>query len=318
MTLTTELCLEIIDHALPGGPSTPLESMGIVNQAGHWLVSVHPWEWLKNRTADLELRPTVTLTGASWTAATKTLTETGAFAGYSFLAGDQCELAGTGITDGLYTIASRTDNDSIVLVEEINATDVASGITGTLDNDQVALPGGLDLQRIEAYAPSNGLINTFSLTTRQALLDLRTASPGLSTLNFWGLLSWFQEPSGQPVRRFEFYPPQSSGGRLLRIWYTAGWVDLTNSDAIVPIPDYMSGIFLEACKAVAWGHDKEDSGLVLNRLDAILATDSFRRVTERDGAGHKDLGPLTGGALARTGGISSVFDQERRVSNPIP
>lgn len=70
------------------------------------------------------------LTGATFTNSTKTLTKTGAFAGYTFNSGDRIAITGgTGVTVGYYAIASKTDNDNIVLVADIggtNPTDVAS------------------------------------------------------------------------------------------------------------------------------------------------------------------------------------------------
>ncbi len=63
----------------------------------------------------------IALTGADWTDATKTLTETGAFADYCHRYGDQILLsAGTGVTVGLYTIASKTSDNAIVLESDIN------------------------------------------------------------------------------------------------------------------------------------------------------------------------------------------------------
>jgi len=59
-------------------------------------------------------------TNATWTDGTKTLTKVGAFTAYEFVAGDTITVsAGTGVTTGVYQIASRTDNDSIVLVGDI-------------------------------------------------------------------------------------------------------------------------------------------------------------------------------------------------------
>lgn len=83
-------------------------------------------------------------TAATWTAATRTLTKTGAFTSYTFRSGDMIYItAGTGHTVGWYQIASRTSADAIVLSvdaglsgadnadTEANATDATSGIGET-------------------------------------------------------------------------------------------------------------------------------------------------------------------------------------------
>ena len=59
---------------------------------------------------------------ANWTDATLTITRTGAFANYTYAAGDKLKItAGTGITVASYDIASRVDADSITLATDINA-----------------------------------------------------------------------------------------------------------------------------------------------------------------------------------------------------
>lgn len=69
-----------------------------------------------------------TLAGATWTAATRTLTETNAFTNYTFTTGDIVFLrTGTGIRSGPYEIESKTDASNIVLRESISSTDLATG-----------------------------------------------------------------------------------------------------------------------------------------------------------------------------------------------
>jgi hypothetical protein len=68
------------------------------------------------------------LATATWTEATFTLTQVGAFAAYTFTQGDLLYVsAGTGATVGLYEIASRVDNDSITLAETAQYPGVTNG-----------------------------------------------------------------------------------------------------------------------------------------------------------------------------------------------
>jgi hypothetical protein len=80
------------------------------------------------------------LATATWTEATFTLTQAGAFASYTFTQGDLLYVsAGTGATVGLYEIASRVDDDSITLAETAqypgvtNGSDLAAGDLATGD-----------------------------------------------------------------------------------------------------------------------------------------------------------------------------------------
>jgi len=62
----------------------------------------------------------VAATSVAWTDATKTITKAGAFADYTFESGDMLYIAsGTHVTAGWYEIASKTDDDSIVMVDAI-------------------------------------------------------------------------------------------------------------------------------------------------------------------------------------------------------
>lgn len=71
-------------------------------------------------------------TAATWTASTRTLTKTGAFASYTFQTADMIYLsAGTNLTPNWYTIQSRSSDDAIVLA-------AASGLSGTDETDWAA------------------------------------------------------------------------------------------------------------------------------------------------------------------------------------
>lgn len=71
----------------------------------------------------------VSLDNAAWTAATKTLTQSGKMTAYNgqWQSGDKIWLWNAG-TAGQYTVASVASNDAITLVESLNATDLASGV----------------------------------------------------------------------------------------------------------------------------------------------------------------------------------------------
>lgn len=65
--------------------------------------------------------------GTSYTEDDKTITSTGAFAAYTFAGGDKVYLFGAGITPGLYEIASKTNNNSIVLTTSPSTAGVDLG-----------------------------------------------------------------------------------------------------------------------------------------------------------------------------------------------
>lgn len=106
------------------------------------------------------------LSAATFTTSTKTLNKTGAFASYTFTAGDLIYISGgTGVTAGLYEIASKTDNDNIVLVEDIggtNPSDVTSSNGPFLTvgkGNTVTINGGDELRICADAVYTQGLLS---------------------------------------------------------------------------------------------------------------------------------------------------------------
>jgi len=92
----------------------------------------------------------IAYTTATWTAASRTITKTGAFTNYTFQNGDEIHIsAGTGHTPGYYLIESRTSNDAIVLVTN-------GGLSGADNADTEAVNGvsvEFDVQRAYDATP---------------------------------------------------------------------------------------------------------------------------------------------------------------------
>ncbi|MCC6679867.1 MAG: hypothetical protein IT445_03095 [Phycisphaeraceae bacterium] len=113
-------------------------------------------------------RIAVALATATWTETTKTLTQTGAFAGYTFAAGDAIVITGgTGVSAGMYGVASKTSADAIVLSESISTAgvnlttgDITSAYLSMIDAPQ-DLQHGILQQAIAFWntKDSAGLIN---------------------------------------------------------------------------------------------------------------------------------------------------------------
>ncbi len=110
----------------------------------------------------------VALATATWTQATKTLTQVGAFANYAHTPGDKIAIeSGTGVTAGTYPIASRTGDDAVVLGESLSTAGVdlvtgditslsagASGNSGVIDPSE-DLQEGVIRQAMTLYNTSD-------------------------------------------------------------------------------------------------------------------------------------------------------------------
>ena len=79
----------------------------------------------------------VRLTTASWTAASRQISQTGLFANYTHTPEDQIFLEEATITDGLFEVARKINDNTIELSESIKATDIGSGVTSRASEDVI-------------------------------------------------------------------------------------------------------------------------------------------------------------------------------------
>lgn len=81
----------------------------------------------------LAYKSTTAVTGANWTAATRTITKAAAFASYTWRRGDKVLVtAGTGATVGRYEVQRRVDDDNIVLMTSMGADIADNSLAFTL------------------------------------------------------------------------------------------------------------------------------------------------------------------------------------------
>ena len=129
------------------------------------------------------------LAGADWTEATFTLTE--AAHGYTFATGDVIYLsAGTGVTVGLYEVASSTSStivlvDTSTLLDVGNASDVAAG---DLSNSDITSSDGPDLTGDAAMnaVAAGDTVYMRSDKTYSELLTIDTVGTTTSAIRFVG------------------------------------------------------------------------------------------------------------------------------------
>ena len=108
-----------------------------------WDAVVDGWDTEANNPAGIKIafqRLPMVIAGGTWDASALTLTKTDAFADYTWAEGDQIYVSGgTAVTTGWYDIASRTDDDTIVLTADIttNASDPADVTTTAIGGEFV-------------------------------------------------------------------------------------------------------------------------------------------------------------------------------------
>lgn len=319
--LTTGEVLKHMRHELGGGDlSIDLDKIGIMNQAGHHLYSMHPWVWAKGRTALLDFRGSVSGTTATWTAATSTLTDTGDFTDYTFLAGDEITiLDGTGATTGVYKIASRTSANAIVLDGSIAAGNLATGdIEWQIHPQTVELPDDLrDI--IHIASSSETALYRLTLTTLADVLERRaTTSEVTSPSLFYGAVVFSGEP---PVPILEIWPsPGSNATGALRIFYRSRWTAITadsGTSSKIQIPDFVNDLYLQLARAYAAGYERSEVASLDVRLSQIHLGPVFQAAKRSDGMIQPFFGKTRGGGATIWRRPKVQFDQIiNRVAEP--
>jgi len=129
-------------------------------------------------------RATITCTAATFTIGTLNLNETAAFASYTFVSGDEIYVTGgTAVNAGYYTIASKTDDDNIVLT-----ADITSDASSPTDVTAATAPYG-DLEygiEQETFDTTNGTrVNIKAGTDEVVAAELSAAMADTGTSVAW-------------------------------------------------------------------------------------------------------------------------------------
>jgi len=296
--LTVNKILENMRHELGGGDlSIELDKFQVLNEAGEHLYSMYPWKWAQGRSALLDLRGSVSGSTATWTAATKTLTQASAFTDYSFLGGDEIEiLDGTGATVGIYKIASRTSANAIVLSTSLSAVNLATGdIEWSIFPGTIDLPDDLrDIVSIQSSSTSN-IINV-CLTSLDEVNRLRganaiTQSPAL----YCAAMVYSGSP---PTPILEIYPaPGSNQTGALRLFYRSRWTQIYSDSAQIDIPEFVESLYVWIARAYAAGYERGDQESIHARLVSLSQSPIFDVAVRSDGQAQPFRKIRNGGAV---------------------
>lgn len=273
--------------ALPGN----LDKVGILNQAGEHLHSMHPWKWAQGRTTLLNLRGTVTGTAAAWTTATNTLTLASAFTDYTFVDGDEIQITdgGSGATEGFVEVASRTSANAIVLASSISGSN-QTGISFTLQPLSVDLPD--DTREIIAIRGTGSNRYAVTLTSLEEILRVREDF-SVNDAHWYGAISYVGSPPS-PILEIA---PGSGANQIgaLRMFYRARWARLSSDSTTVEVPEFMEALLIQLARAFARGYVREDQASLSVRLAEIQSGPAFIAAVKSDGAIQPYFGTLQNG-----------------------
>jgi len=309
----------ILDHmrdTLGGGEFPPnLDQINVLNQAGQHLYSMHPWRWAQGRATLLDLRGTVSGTGATWTAATNTLTLSSAFTTYAFVEGDEIQIndGGSGATEGFYEVGSRTSDNAVVLSTSISATD-QTGVGFVLQPFTIDLPD--DLRDIIAIHGTDTVERTVTLTSLSEVLHMREDS-GPTDIAWYAAVAYVGSP---PTPVLEIGPGAGDNEvGAFRLFYRSRWATLRTDSTVIDVPEFVEALLIQIARAFARGYVREDLGSLDARLAEIGAGPIFEAAKRSDGNVQPSFGKLRGGGptIWRRGRVSNFNELASRVSPPL-
>jgi len=318
MTLTAGEIESYLDMNL-GGPIPPAVALlNLVNQAGTYLANMHQWNWLRGRPMHLDLRGSVTITGASLSSDGLTLTQTGAFASYTRVIGDEVKLDsgtdGTGtLIPGRYEVLAKTDNT--LTLRTAASTGTVTAIAGELETNTVGLPSDFkSIVPVNSLDDPNGIISGLVWGTPESINHLRSnaigGATGLgTTYACLGRAGPTPAPANEPVTWIlEITPtPASNETDAFQGMYNSGWLRVSKTSDVLFLPQEGEGCFYTLCEHFAKGRlESDERGLAARlrefqgdanrRLPMDPDLEAFKRW---DGGVQGTMGIMRGGAAQR-------------------
>lgn len=274
-----------------------VDATEVVNEAGRYLVSMHPWKFLERPRALLSFSAPISISNATWTESTKTLTKASAFGDYTFTKGDRIQITdGTGATAGYYNIASKTSDNAITLETSIGSdADGETDIDGTICFPYVALPADFDtLVKVES---TNNYTRQVILTSLGHIETLR-GDITEATLDYYVAIEYPAQPTTtdqQPGARLCLYPTALSASTdALSVVYRAGWVELSSNSQVSHVPAEYDALLSELVRAFA--RARADNSVTLSdALEPIERSTMLNRLKSNDGAVQPHIGPMRNG-----------------------
>jgi hypothetical protein len=307
MVLTVQSCLDQIEHSLGGALSTQLDPIGIINEAGQYLVDMHDWVWLDRPPVSLNFRPEINLSGpVSWQNGTHHLTKAGAFADYTWLDGDSIVItSGDATPYGRFPVIERVGPNAIHIGWPYTTTGTITNFSATVKTDSIVLP--IDFGNIIDIQPTQGLVNSFNLTDVGFINQLRTNEVAVGNFRYWGAVTrgknfdhTGQASVGTGAWRLEIYPtPTSTEYNALTMYYRAGWRPVTDDTDLINIPQYCESLMRMIVRSFARGYEEDDVASIHARLQEIQQSPMFVNARRRDGDIQPTLGQMSGGAVAQ-------------------
>lgn len=316
-----------LSATLPPGTTADAAATFLINRAGRAFITSHTWNFTVAPPRALTFTEPIDIDDATWTAATKTITSTGAFTNYTFYPGDTIEITdGTNAVTGVYQIASRVSNNAITTTQDIGADDAAADIDGTISIRNIALPS--DFGALDDLSPFSGSNCTqFYIVSPQNLVQMRYQDWAVLSGTMYGALIYPAKAAATdgpvgPV--LQVFPPPAATEDGLLLTYRKCWTELSGDTDVADIPTWAESALVQFVRAFAEGMDDMGSasevslkGLNVDPLLAIVkAGPIYQEAIEYDGGVQGVWGPIVNGATSTPMAVTGYSINIRRLNAP--
>ena len=313
MAISYKMLYRHVRNVLGNEVAPELIPQQIVDLSQEWLVGMRAWRFLQEREAYISPRARITLTDASWDPTgppALQLSKTGAFADYTYLDGDLCEItAGTGVTLGRVPIATREDDDTITLSSTIKAS-TATDVAATIDLPRADLPADFRSQ-ISLHATQSNIdhVDWISPAHMNHLRSLPIVTEG--AIRWKAAIEYVETP---PRAVLGIFPtPTQNELEAFRLVYAAGVTRASTADpdsTIINWPPWAEPILIETVRGYALGLEPTSNQNLSDILRDIRGGPLWASAVTRDNDAQTHWGQLRKGAASRVrGGRNALFTE---------
>lgn len=318
MALIASRALEFVTNILGGSAASEVSGFTLLNQAGLQMQNSRLWNYNLRSTQKLPYRAPVVGAAAVYGyvgTASATITLAGAFASYSYVPGDVVTITLTGGADTVtqVKVLSKNANGNEISVEYDDAVADAASISFDLDVSHVLLPSDFGTH-VDLFGTRSFTRYAYSASLSEMIESDTIQLVSTSFLTLYGI-EWAQAAEkAQPVATLKVWPePSQAAWDELSLIYRRGWLEITNEDDVISIPEWMEPLYLQYVRGFAAGY--EDGNTPLERLKAldiaIASVESgpiYANAKRRDVSMQPSYGPARHVAIAPSSSGQSISD----------
>lgn len=174
------------------------------------------------------------------------------------------------------------------------ATAAVDTVSGT---NYCLLSSASDFGEVIDVQVTNSTTTMVRVVTMAEILRWRTSQLTGTGFGYRVAFSW-RTISSLQVPVMEIWPtPTASSTGTFTLMYRAKWVDVTDDNTILVLPQFMEPVLTQFCRAFARGLEDHEGGSLETRLAEVEKGAVFAAATSQDGAMQTNFGPMRGSAL---------------------